>query len=510
MSTLVTRIILLAVLLAYSRSAPTVQINQGILIGTTNGLVDQFLGVPYANPPIGNLRWKAPAAPDPFNGAYDASYFRSACFQAGPFGNYELKQSEDCLYLNIYRPATANENSNLPVLVWIHGGGFYGGSAQLYESSSLSNYSQSIIVTINYRVNIFGFMVLPGLIQESPSLNYGLLDQQCALNWVQQNIAKFGGNPSKVMIDGESAGGMSVLLHNLMPQSWSLFDTSVIQSAGPWTLFSAQQASDINMRGVAQTNLCQSPNQTGAELITCLRALPARALLPLLAHVIAIPVVDNVQLTDVPLAMIQRGQARPGSFLIGQVDQEGNLFAFNLDPSMSVNATTFEKYVHMYALPSQAVAWYQDVIDTQGYWAALSAIMRDYYITCGTYFTTQSLASSPGTTVYSYLFMHHTTDWKYKALNATHEAELAYVFHNDFDHTSFNTNEELLSRQIVALWTAFNVYDMPSKNNYDISWLPYRSSTPYTLTLDVPSPTLNFDEQRRICQNWLPILLGQQ
>lgn len=261
---------------------------------------------------------------------------------------------------------------------------------------------------------------------------------------------------------------------------------------------------------VAQTNLCQSPNQTGAELITCLRALPARALLPLLAHVIAIPVVDNVQLTDVPLAMIQRGQARPGSFLIGQVDQEGNLFAFNLDPSMSVNATTFEKYVHMYALPSQAVAWYQDVIDTQGYWAALSAIMRDYYITCGTYFTTQSLASSPGTTVYNYLFTHHTTDWKYKALNATHEAELAYVFHNGFDHTSFNTNEELLSRQIVALWTAFNVYDMPSKNNYDISWLPYRSSTPYTLTLDVPSPTLNFDEQRRICQNWLPILLGQQ
>lgn len=224
---------------------------------------------------------------------------------------------------------------------------------------------------------------------------------------------------------------------------------------------------------------------------------------------IAIPAIDGVQITDVPLAMVQQGLVRPGNLMIGQADQEGNLFAFNLDPSMAVNASTFDKYVQMYALPRQAVAWYQDVIATQGYWAALSAIVRDYDITCGTYFTTQALGASPGTVVYSYLFTHHTAQWKYKALNATHEAELAYVFHNNFDSTSFDNSEELLSRQIVDLWTAFHVYNKPSKNNYDINWLPYNSN-PNTLTLDVPAPTLNFDQNRPICQKWLPILLEEQ
>lgn len=257
--------------------------------------------------------------------------------------------------------------------------------------------------------------------------------------------------------------------------------------------------------------MCQTTNQTDAELIACLRALPAQALSPLLAQVLALPVIDKVQIRDAPLALVQQGQTRPGRIVIGQSDQEGNLFAYNLAPSMTVNATMFEKYVHMYALPSQSIAWYQDVIDAQGYWYGLSAIMRDYYISCGTYFTAQYLSSAPATTVYSYVFTHHTTNWKYRALNATHEAELAYVFHNDFDDTSFDRSEALLSRQMVDIWTAFHVYGNPSKNNYGVSWLPYTSNAPYLLVLDVPSLQQQLDEQRKVCrQFWLPILLSPQ
>ncbi len=254
--------------------------------------------------------------------------------------------------------------------------------------------------------------------------------------------------------------------------------------------------------------MCQSTNQTDAELVTCLRALPSRDILQLLRHVIALPVIDDVQLLDTPLALIQHGQNRPGRMIFGQTDQEGNLFAYNLVPSMSLNASTFNTYMNMYALPSESVAWYQDVIDEQGYWSAMSAIMRDYYITCGTYFAVQYLSENLGTTVYSYLFTHHTHNWKYRALNATHEAELAYVFHNNFDATTFDSSEELLSQQIVDLWTSFHVYGDPSKNNYAINWTPYKlSGVPSYLDLDVPSPTLNQEHRRKKCHWWLSLLL---
>ncbi len=238
----------------------TVLTKGGPVTGLKTASLRTFFGIPYAAPPTGNLRWKAPQPVTAWTAPRNATAFGNQCTQVvlGIFDvpgetQGEVKGSEDCLFLNIYAPSETAPKGRLPVMVWIHGGSFTAGAGSLYDASVLARKHGVIVVTLNYRLGPLGFLALPGLNAESGdgSGNYGLLDQQAALRWVRDNIAEFGGDPSNVTLFGESAGGLSVCAQLASPRAAGLFDKAIIQSGLCTTPNNNVSAIDASRRNLA-------------------------------------------------------------------------------------------------------------------------------------------------------------------------------------------------------------------------------------------------------------------
>jgi para-nitrobenzyl esterase len=235
---------MMALILGFSRSAPaksvTVKTEQGTARGKTlnQGKVKAFLGLPYAAPPVGDLRWRAPQPPASWTGERDATNYGARCAQNQVFDDMvfqDREASEDCLFLNVYAPVDATSKSKLPVLFWIHGGGFAGGaSSEPRHNGDFLPLKGVVLVTINYRLGVFGFLVTEDLAKEASgaSGNYGLLDMVAALQWVKSNIQEFGGNPDNVTIFGESAGSAAVSTLMASPMAKGLFHRGIGESGG--------------------------------------------------------------------------------------------------------------------------------------------------------------------------------------------------------------------------------------------------------------------------------------
>lgn len=287
-----------------------------------------FQGIPYAAPPVGELRWQPPRPTPRWPGMRDASKPGPRCIQDTSVDpGYGRKSSEDCLTLNVWTPTGAAAAGQRPVLVWIHGGAFANGSGDLYDSRWLVTRGDIVVVSINYRLGTLGFLAHPALGPPSEVGNYGLADQQAALRWVRDNIAGFGGDPTKVTIAGESAGAMSVCDHLVAPGSAGLFRAAIIQS-GPCqaqaSLATAQRSSVEYAASVGCGDL-----QTAAR---CLRALPATQLAvpPAYFHIGADaligPVTGTKLLPDDPVAAFGTGGAVEVPVLIGSNRDEFTLF----------------------------------------------------------------------------------------------------------------------------------------------------------------------------------------
>src|ERR1700690_4262824 len=216
----------------------TVKVEQGKVHGKTlnDGKVKAFLGLPYAAPPVGNLRWKAPEEPAKWKGERDATKFGAHCAQGHVFDDMVFQDagpSEDCLFLNVYAPADATEDSAYPVMFWIHGGGYSGGaSSEPRHNGDFLPLKGVILVTINYRLGVFGFLVTKELAKEAHGAggNYGLLDMVAALHWVNANIKNFGGDPGNVTVFGESAGSFAVSTLMASPLAQGLFEKAIGES----------------------------------------------------------------------------------------------------------------------------------------------------------------------------------------------------------------------------------------------------------------------------------------
>jgi para-nitrobenzyl esterase len=262
---------------------PVVQTQSGLVQGVANAsaTVTSFKGIPYAAPPVGDLRWKEPQPPLSWEGIRVASEFCASCIQEKPGSRLPWTEefmvqndiSEDCLFLNIWTPARTAEDK-LAVLVYIHGGGFTEGSGAIdtYDGEALAR-KGIIVVTINYRLGVLGFLAHPDLTAESPhhvSGNYGLLDQVAALKWIQDNIAAFGGDPGRVTIAGQSAGAMSVQALTASPLAKSLFNGAITQSGTSYSRSgSSTSLAEAEARGV------DFAASKGASSIADLRAMPA-------------------------------------------------------------------------------------------------------------------------------------------------------------------------------------------------------------------------------------------
>lgn len=259
-------------------SDPTlVTIESGAIRGVASESVISFKGIPYAAPPVGELRWRVPQPVARWDGVLPASEFGPACMQTD-----NVPKSEDCLTLNVWRPATAT--APLPVMVWIHGGGLAHGSAAGYPLDAMAA-KGVVMVSLNYRLGRFGFFAHPALASEAPEDlrgNYGYLDQLAALQWVKRNIAAFSGNPNQVTLFGESAGGGSVLVHLVSPMSRGFFQRAILQSPGsPIPRAQIFPPSDLATAEAFATNWARAVGVSGegAEALQQLRALPAQKLL---------------------------------------------------------------------------------------------------------------------------------------------------------------------------------------------------------------------------------------
>jgi para-nitrobenzyl esterase len=277
------RAVLLPILAAASSSAaaPSVHIAQGVLAGTERDGVAAFRAIPYTAPPVGALRWKAPAAPKAWRGVRDATAFGPVCPQPPvDWAGHDLdRTSEDCLTLNVWTPR-AKPSARLPVMVWFHGGGYTAGAGSqgTYEGTKLARRGV-VIVTVNYRLGALGFLAHPALTAESPlhsSGNYGLLDQIAALKWVRANIAHFGGNPANITIFGQSAGGGSAMLLTISPQARGLFHKAIFESGSALKLPSVRDGEGPRLREAEQAGQ-RLATRLHADGLAALRALPASA-----------------------------------------------------------------------------------------------------------------------------------------------------------------------------------------------------------------------------------------
>lgn len=299
----------------------------GTLEGTYDSGIRTFLGVPFAQPPVGELRWKAPQPVNDWEGVKAAKAFGPRAMQRPIFSDMNFRSdgvSEDCLYLNIWTPATAADEK-LPVLVYFYGGGFVAGDGSEYRYDGESMARRGIVaLTVNYRLGVFGFFAHPELTKESPhqaSGNYGLLDQAAALRWVHENIAAFGGDPEQVTIAGESAGSFSVSAQMASPLSKELIAGAIGESGSLLGSWGATPLAEAEQTGE------QFAQMIGASSLAALRALPADSLL----QATALPdaprfsvAVDGYFFPQSPHSVYAAGKQADVPLLVGWNSQEGS------------------------------------------------------------------------------------------------------------------------------------------------------------------------------------------
>jgi para-nitrobenzyl esterase len=321
-----------------------VETGLGKLQGFEKDGVRVFRGVPYARPPVGPLRFRAPEPLAPWAGIRDATQYGPACHQPplmlAALPGFDIgTQSEDCLYLNVYAPAGASPANRKPVLFWIHGGAFVigAGSQSIYDGTKLAKRGDVVVVTINYRLGVFGFLSLGQ--REAAAANPGLLDQIAALAWVREHIAAFGGDPGDVTIFGESAGGMSVgtllgcpaargLFHKAIPQSGSCQAIHDHESAGAVT------TAVVGALGLASPNVQQLREIPAEKLQEVQQAVSMQLMIASGAQLLPFqPVVDGDVLPRHPFEQVRDGLSRDVRLLIGSTRDEWKLFGF-MDPEV--------------------------------------------------------------------------------------------------------------------------------------------------------------------------------
>ena len=323
-----------------------VKVEGGWIQGEVTEDLTIYKGIPFAAPPVGDLRWKAPQPVLPWEGVKETVKYGPGPIQG--FGQEGEDFSEDCLYLNVWTPAKSPEDK-LPVLVWIYGGGFSMGSSAFNDGAELAR-KGVVLVSFNYRVGQMGFFAHPELSAENPdgvSGNYGILDQIAALEWIQDNIAAFGGDPAKVTIFGESAGGISVSMLCASPLAKGLFRGAISQSGGSFGPVEERSYPGENMTSleVAEKDGVKFMEGVGAQSLAELRAMPASKLgRPFAMAGGAWPIVDGYVIPDDQYRLYEAGKFNDVDILVGYNSDEGASFSFGGNDAVAHKASVEERF----------------------------------------------------------------------------------------------------------------------------------------------------------------------
>ena len=469
------------------RNAPlaeAVETTLGPVLGTESEGIRTFKGIPFATAPVGARRFTPPEAIEPWTTPLAADQFGPACMQSERL--LESERSEDCLNLNVWAP---NRMEPKPVMVWIYGGAFSVGTANIeaYNGTNLAKNGDVVVVSMNYRVGVFGFLPIQDDAHGEKRI-LGLLDQQLALQWVRDNIAQFGGDPNNVTLFGESAGGVSICTHLGMPSSDGLFHKAIIQSgAGCRRLPEAESRKTVFEDLLRQTS-CESEDPETS--LVCLRELDADALYEVQAELEGgVLEVDVIWPLQTNTHVIESGRDRRASgntpkvpVLIGSTLDEFTFFT----TVFGLAATTeddYNRYVALFTSDEEKAEAVRGVYNENihgSFRDAINAMTTDAIFTCPLrrFAVEATLEDAP---VFVYQFQQFLSPGL-GFLGSTHTAEIPYVFGQTsgrFFGLIIDVDEEK-SREVQAVWSDFARDGMP---NSSLNWTPYTEADPAVMLM---------------------------
>ncbi|KAM4037645.1 acetylcholinesterase [Anomaloglossus baeobatrachus] len=520
---------------------------RGTRLSVLSSHVAGFLGIPFAEPPVDTLRFRRTEPKKPWSDVFDATSYPNACYQYFDtlypgFSGIEMwnpnrPMSEDCLYLNVWVPYPRPTNAT--VMVWIYGGGFYSGSSSLdvYDGRYLCHTENVIVVSMNYRVGAFGFLTLTPGSADAPG-NVGLFDQRLALQWVQDNIVFFGGDPRTVTIFGESAGGASVGMHVLSPGSHHLFSKAVLQSGSPNTPWATVTHQESRRRAEELGKLlnCKLGNDT--ELLICLRTNAPQKLIdnefsvlpaPSVFRFAFVPVADGDFFPDAPETLINMGSFKPCPLIVGVNQNEGSYFLLYGAPGFSKNnesLITREEFlggVRMSVPQANDIAL-EAVVMQYTDWAdeheplknreAMDQIVGDHNVICPMVHFAGKV-SEFGNKVYAYYFDHRASNIAWPQwMGVPHGYEIEFVFGLPLEpKLNYTKQEAELSRRMMRYWANFARTGDPNENtNGRTSKWPLYTATEQSYLALNNKPYQNMQGLRvQTCTFWnrfLPKLLN--
>ncbi|MBX3414016.1 MAG: carboxylesterase family protein [Pirellulales bacterium] len=460
---------------------------RGLAVGEDKD-VHVYRGIPYAAPPVDELRWKAPQPVQPWSEVrecfeYGASAPQKITPMLSMFPGMALAPplSEDCLFLNVWAPAKKPEQP-LPVMVWIHGGGYTMGSSsqRLYDAEDLARRGDVIVVSINYRLGPLGFLAHPELSAESEykvSGNYGLLDQIEALRWVQRNIAAFGGDPNRVTIFGESAGGGSVFSLLASPLAEGLFHRAIAES-GPTLNFTHLKKSHYGFQsaeeaGVEFAKKCGAPEGAGQiaalrkmnpeDLVKVSPALDDQREFNIRSNMLRMaPVVDGWVIPDDPMLLFAEGRQNDVPVIVGANRDEGTMFTLMSKLPLGMEALEQSLTSNFGAVLGPQIRELYPVAATSEIRTAVADLVGDIVFVAPARFVARSVANDKQP-VYLYHFAHPAAGPTGKMLGAHHGAELPYALDNLELTPGHTAVDKAIRDAMVGYWTQFAATGNPNR-----------------------------------------------
>ena len=498
-------VVLIIAVRLWAGPAPQLKTDNGVVEGKEHGGVRAFLGIPYAAPPVGELRWKPPAPAAKWSGVRKATEFASRCMQGRVFDDMVFRDpgiSEDCLTLNVWSPAS-EAKGKLPVMVWIYGGGFVGGgtSEPRQDGEALAKRGV-VVVSMNYRLGAFGFLALPELAQESgrnSAGNYGLLDQVAGLEWVKRNIEAFGGDPANVTIFGESAGSFSVSALMASPRAKGLFHKAIGESGGA---FSSKGLAFDPEAVSAEKGAKFAKDSLGAETLKELRAMPAQKILDAsLKEGRGFgfgPDVDGYFLPESVPGIFASGKQNDVPLLAGWNHDEGSfevVFAPKAPTVESVRAMATKEFG---AKSEEFLRLYPADTDARALHAA-EDLAGDQFIAWSAWRWIEAQSVTGKQPVYRYRFdLAPPDDPKGKpGMGAYHSAEIEYVF-GALDSKSWipwRPEDRKTSEFLQKYWVNFARSGDPNGPGLP-QWPVYRADSGWPVMYLSAEPKAGKDEQR--------------
>ena len=477
-----TTLIVLVLLFSFSgvlfaKQPAPIKVREGLIQGINEDGLTVYKGVPFAAPPVGDLRWRAPQPAAKWEGVKQTIQFAPAPMQ---YGNPPSGKSEDCLYLNVWTPAKSADD-RIPVLVWIYGGGFSFGSTSepVYDGKKLAH-KGVVLVSIAYRVGQLGFLAHPELSSESPmhtSGNYGLLDQIAALKWIKENIAAFGGDPNKITIFGESAGAISVSMLCASPLAKGLFQGAISQSGGSFGPTRPTTFPGENMKTLQQAEAdgLIFAQKAGASTIADLRKMPADQLPSGFGLPGGWPIVDGSVIPDDQYKLYEAGKFNDVSVLIGYNSDEGASFSPGRTPEEYIEGVKkrygkfADELIKAYPVGENSVP------------KTARDLARDAAFGWHTWSWARLQSEKGKSNVYYYYFDQHPDypkDSPRYGYGSPHGQDVAYVFLNlDAANPQITKSDLEISEAMGTYWTNFAKYGNPNPIG-SLQWPEFNQNKP--------------------------------